>query len=202
MAVTYNELRKKLKLTPRQACRVLDVISGVLDPKKPGSEAKIPEARAWWEKATHRPVRYERQEAAIGDILDKEFGVVDIESTPWSSHQGIKIGTFVGSFANVGDPYVTTLVYSYRDLDMPPTFCDLSRCYFKDGGWYKRGEDGKFWPWDGPEEYAFEEGEWYVCCWADLLEAAEFTYRSEDEEADEEEDEGADEGEDEDEDAG
>lgn len=169
--VTYNQLRRLKGVDARTACRILDVISGAT---KPLVEPSIfPETCAWAMKCYHTPRGYALKEAAVAELLGTTAEALEVECAPSDRFEGIRIGQFVCGYANAGDPYVNTVILSYRALTTPPHWC-IGR------------------PGASEEDISFEEGEWYIGCWGDVLEAAEWTFRPEDEseEPEEEDDDG------------
>lgn len=168
MEVTYNELRRLKDVDSRTACRILDVISGAIKPLE--REDVFPETARWARACYHKPRGYALKEAAVAELLGTTFEALEVECAPSDRFEGVKIGQFVCGYANSGDPHVSTLIHCYRNLETPPQHLPLGQ-----------EPDGS---------YEYREGEWYVDCWANFLEAAEWTFRPEDEDEEpEEEDE-------------
>lgn len=155
---TFAELMSLNDMTREKAVLILLIMRGDLEPAD--FPEMFPQTTGWMRRCHHTPPDYSIQEHAIAELLDTTFEALEVEGAPHSSFEGVKCFGIVGGYANAGDPYVATIVHSYRNLDM-------------------REQEG-----------AFEEDGWYVACWADLLEAAEFTYREEEEPEEEDDGEG------------
>lgn len=144
MTPTIEDLLRIKDVTPAVAALILAVIHGDVDPTEPMYWPVFPETRAWVRRCYHTPKTYEVIEHAVGELLGCDFEALEVEAAPTDSFGGNYIGSLVCGYANMGDPYVATLVHCYRDLGAGDPF---------------------------------EEDGWYVCGWADLLEAAEAHYR-------------------------
>lgn len=152
MTPTIEDIARIKGVTPAVAALILAVIHGDVDPVCETYSDAFPETESWARRRHHKPSQYEVVERAVGEILGVDFEALEVETAPTDRFFGTYVGRFVGGYANMGDPYVATLVHSYRDLGA-----------------------------DDP----FEEDGWYVCGWADLLEAAEAHYAPEDDSSDE-----------------
>jgi len=146
---TIEDLLRIKGVSEKDARLILAVISEDLDPL----HGDFPDTLAWVRRCRNRPSRYEIIEHAVGELLGVDFDGLEVETAPTDRFYGTYVGRFVGGYANMGDPYVDTLIHSYRDL--------------------------------GDAEDGFEEDGWYVCGWANLLEAAEAHYAPEDDSDDE-----------------
>lgn len=149
MIPTIQELARVKGVTAEVATMILAVIGEDVDPL----HGDFPETVAWVRRCRNRPARYEIIEHAVGELLGVEFEALEVETAPTDKFYGTYVGRFVGGYANMGDPYVATIVHSYRDL--------------------------------GDAEDGFEVDGWYVCGWANLLEAAEAHYAPEDDSSEE-----------------
>ena len=152
MTPTIEDITRIKDVSVMEAAMILAVICGDVDPTEPMYWPVFPETRAWIKGCYHTPKGYEVTERAVGEILGVDFEALEVETAPTDRFFGAYVGRFVGGYANMGDPYVATLVHSYRDL--------------------------------GDAEDGFEEDGWYVCGWANLLEAAEAQYAPDEEDGD------------------
>jgi hypothetical protein len=156
MTPTIEELARIKDVSLVEAAMILAVIGGDVDPVAKTYAGAFPDTVSWFRSCHNRPSRFEITEHAVGEILGVDFEALEVETAPTTRFFGTYVGNFVGSYANMGDPYVATLVHCYRDLGAGDPF---------------------------------EEDGWYVCGWADLLEAAEAHYKPEEDEPEEWEDE-------------
>lgn len=115
-------------------------------------------------------LEYQDKEYRVAELLGTTAEALEVECAPSDRFEGVRIFQFVCGYANAGDPYADTVILSYRALTTPPHWC-IGR------------------PGATEEDISYEEGEWYVGCWGDVLEAAEWTFRPEEPDEEPEEDE-------------
>lgn len=131
MTVTVEDLLRIKDVSVMEAAMILAVICGDVDPTEPMYWPVFPETSAWINGCYNTPKGYEVIEHAVGEILGVEFEALEVEEAPTDYFDGQYVGRFVGGYANMGDPYVVTLVHCYRTLgeDDP----------FEEDGWYVCG---------------------------------------------------------------
>ena len=155
MTPTIEELARIKDVSLVEAALILAVIGGDVDPLDDTYAGAFPDTVSWVRSCYNRPSHNEIIEHAVGEILGVDFEALEVETAPTDRFDGTYIGRFVCGYANMGDPYVATLVHCYRDLGAGDPF---------------------------------EEDGWYVCGWADILQAAEAHYKPEEDEPEEDED--------------